>query len=276
MVDYFEIPMIVSSDPNAGAQQVSADGSTFYIILDEPLDIPRDAKSVDIQVQEATVWWVIPNVLDSGVEQNNQFTIEEGGNVPFTITVPQGLYDLSALETAVEREVVATGAPAGLFNFISDDPTQKVVIRLNQAGTRIDFTGATTFRNLLGFDSQLVPVALSVGIYTQIGDNVAAFNQIDYFLIHSDLVGRGVRINNTYTQTIAQVLINVPPGSQIVSTPFNPPHSQAPELIGSKRSTIRFWLTDQANNLVNTNNETWSARVVIRYAHDIHKEQRSQ
>ena len=273
MVDYFEIPLLVSSDVNAGAENKSADGSTFYITLDEPLIVPRDARSVDIQVQEATVWWVIPNVITG---TNDEFTIEEGGNAPFTVTIPQGLYDLTALETAVEREVVATGAPAGLFNFIADDPTQKVVIRINQAGTRIDLTGAQTFRDLLGFDSQLVPVGLSVGIYTQIGDNVAAFNQIDYFLIHSDLVGRGVRINNTYTQTIAQVLIDVPPGSQIVSTPFNPPHSQAPELIGSKRTRIRFWLTDQANNLVNTNNENWSARVIIRYAHDVHAEQRGQ
>jgi hypothetical protein len=110
---------------------------------------------------------------------------------------------------------------------------------------------------------------------TTLSDNVAALNQIDYFLIHSDLVSRGVRINNTYNQTIAQVLITATPGSQIVSTPFNPPHSQAPELIGAKRSRISFWLTDQSNNLVNTNNENWSARLVVRYSH-FPKVQRNQ
>lgn len=262
MVDYHEIPLLVSSDVNAGAENVSADGSTFYITLDEPLEIPRDATSVDVVVQEATIWWVIPNVV-TGV--NDSFYIDDGA--AFVAVVPQGLYDLSGLEAAVERELVTLGATAGLFNFIADDATQKVVLRLNQAGTQIDFTQADTFRDLLGFNSQLVPVAPTVGVFTQLGDNPAAFNQIDYFLIHSDIVTRGMRINNTYTRTIAQVLINVPPGSQIVSTPFNPPHSQAPELIGTKRGRIQFWLTDQANNLVNTNNENWSARLVIRYAH---------
>ena len=262
MVDYHEIPFLVTSDTNAGARNKSADGSTFYVFLEEPLVIPKSALSVDIIVQEATVWWVIPNIV-TGV--NDTFYIDDGA--PFTAVVPQGLYDLSGLEAAVERELVAGGAPAGLFNFIADDATQRVVLRLNQANTQVDFTQGDTFREILGFVSQLVPPAPTIGIFTQLGDTVAAFNQIDYFLIHSDIVNRGMRINNTFNQAIAQVLINVPPGSQIVSTPFNPPSSQAPELIGAKRSRIKFWLTDQANNLVNTQNENWSARLVIRYSH---------
>lgn len=260
-MDTHEIPIIVSSDPNAGALNVSADGSSFEVNLEDPIRIPRDAKSVDVIVQEATVWWVIPNIITG---QNDKFYLEHLAT-PYVATIPQGLYDLSGLQTAAEREIVAVGAPAGLFNFIADEPTQKVVIRFNQAGTQIDFTQADTFRGLMGFNSQLVPLAPSVGIYTQLADNEAAFNVVDYFLIHSDLVSRGIRINNTYNQTISQVLIDVPPGSQIVSRPFNPPPSPAWSLIGDIRKSLRFWITDQNNAPVNTVGEAWSARIIIRY-----------
>lgn len=261
MTDTHEIPIIVSSDVAEGAQNKSADGSSFEVNLEDPIRIPTNASSVDIIVQEATIWWVIPNII-TGV--NDTFYIEHL-TIPYVAVLPQGLYDLSCLQSATEREVVAAGAPAGLFNFIPDQATQKVVLQINQAGTQIDFTPADTFRDILGFDSQLVPVAPSVGFFAQVADNTAAFNTIDFFLIHSDIVPRGIRLNNTYSQTIAQVLIDTPPGSQIVSRPFNPPPSPAWDLIGAIRKRVKFWLTDNNNNLVNTNNENWSARLLIKY-----------
>lgn len=256
-----EIPIIIDSDVNAGAINKSADGSSFEIQLEDPIQIPISATSVTVQVQEALVWWVIPNII-TGV--NDAFSIDDGVGGPFGIVVPQGLYDLSSLQQSVESAIIAATGPPGMFTFIADNATQKVVIRINQIGVSIDFTGATTFRDILGFNSQVLgPTAVSTTDFP--GDNVAAFNQIDFFLIHSDLVSRGIRVNNQYDQTIAQVLIDVPPGSQIVSTPFNPPKSPAWELIGATRNRIRFWLSDQTGAAVNTNSENWSARLIIEY-----------
>lgn len=261
MTEVHEIPIIVSSNPADGATSVSADGSSFELILEDPIQIPSDVRAVDILVQEATVWWVIPNIITG---TNDTFYLEHL-TIPYVAVIPQGLYDLTGLQAAAEREIVAAGAPSGLFTFTADGATQKVLITLNQAGTQLDFTQADTFRDIIGFNSQLVPAAPSVGVFTQLADNIAAFNVVDFFLIHSDLVPRGIRVNNTYSQAIAQVLIDVPPGSQIVSRPFNPPSSPAWDLIGSIRSRIKFWLTDQSDNLVNTNNEFWTARIIIRY-----------
>ena len=99
----------------------------------------------------------------------------------------------------------------------------------------------------------------------KLADNTAGFNTINYFLIGSDLVRRGIQINNKFAGVIAQVLIDVSPGSQIVSTPFNPSKIQCDELIGSKRTNLRFRLTDDKLRPVNTNGEYYSARIVIRY-----------
>lgn len=212
-------------------------------------------------------YYRIPNIV-TGI--NDTFYVEHGG-MNFVAVIPQGLYDIVGLNEALNRELTdpAVGAPADLITFIADEPTQKVVIKLNLATTQVDFSVARvdTFRVILGFNPQFIPAAGPSGAvdFQQIADNEAAFTPVEYFLLHSDLVPRGIRTNNKYDQTIAQILITVPPGSQQVSTPFNPPRVPAWELIGSIRNRATFWLTDQAGNLVNTVNEDYSARLVIRY-----------
>ena len=263
MVKY-EIPIIVDSDTASGALNKIADGSSFEINLSDAIAIPKNSKTCTVQVQEATVWWVIPNILSSGGSQNNLFSIDDGVNPSFDVAVPQGLYDLNTLQVSIDSAVVADGGASGLFTLIGDSATQKVIIRINGIGISIDFTIANSFRDILGFNSQVLGPTLVVQT-DFLANNQAQFNTLDYFLIHSDIVSQGMRTNNTFSQTIAQVLIDQAPGSQIVSKPFNPPKVPASELIGSKRKLIRFWLTNQSNEVVNTNGENWSARIIIEY-----------
>lgn len=269
-----EVSLIVTSDPSNGAVNVSSDGSQFEIQLDgEGLSIPKDAINVNVAVEESTVWWVVPNII---TDQNDTFYIfgdnDAAGTELFTITIPQGLYDLSGLNTALQSGLEAAGArtldgggnPLPLVALAADDATQKVRIRFNYTNVYVDFSQTDTPREILGFDSQ------QYGPYggaplNILAPNVAAFNQVNYFLVHSDMVNKGIRFNNRYNQTIAQVLINVAPGSQIVSTPFNPAKCNAQELAGSKRTNLRFWLTDDQQRAVNTNGEYWTARIVIHY-----------
>lgn len=264
----FEIPIIVDSSAAAGAINKTADGSTFEIELDDPITIPADAVNVHVQVQESTIWWVIPNI-ETNI--NDTFSLDDGlGGGPYVVTIAQGLYDLSGLQQAVESALVTAGAAGGQFTFLADNATQKVIIRLNATGVTVDFTVPNTFFVILGFlvTDVLGPTVVAQTDFT--ATNVAAFNTIDYFLIHSDIVPQGIRTNNSYNQTIAQVLIDTTPGSQIVSRPFNPPKSEAQNLIGALRRRLKFWLTTQDGvTLVDTNSESWSARVVISYTHDM-------
>jgi hypothetical protein len=272
-----EISMIISSDPQAGAINRSLDGSQFEIQLDDSgVSIPKDALNVNVSVEEATIWWTVSNVKENENDKFYVFGDDDTLPVPvpqlFVVQIPQGLYDLpglnSALETGLEalgaRTFDATNSPLPLISLSPDTATQKVLLRFNYTNAYVDFQPSDTSREILGFD------ALQYGPYPGaplniLAPNVAAFNQINYFLIHSDLVNKGIRFNNSYNQTISQVLINVAPGSQIVSTPFNPAKSNAQELAGSKRTNLRFWLTDDKQRPVNTNKEYWSARIVIHY-----------
>jgi hypothetical protein len=171
------------------------------------------------------------------------------------VTIPQGLYDLTGLNTSILTQLENLGSrtnPSPLINLSADSNTQKVNIKYNYNNVYIDFSQANTFREILGFNSQVYGPYIAAPINV-LAPNTAAFNQINYFLIGSDLVRQGIRFNNTYAGVIAQVLIDVSPGSQIVSTPFNPSKIQCDELIGSKRSNLRFRLSDDKLRPVNTN-----------------------
>jgi len=261
-----EISMIVSSDPTNGATNISPDGSYFEVQLQDGLKVPKDALNVNISVEEATIWWSVPNVITG---ENDKMYITGPDTLDviqnFILTIPQGLYDLAGINEAMARELEAAGAkidPEPLITLSPDEATQRVQMRFNYATVSIDFTQTDTPRVILGFDAQVYSPVPTNPI---LAPSVAAFNRINYFLIHSDMTNKGIRFNNNYNQTIGQVLIDVAPGSQIVSRPFNPAKINAPELAGTTRTNLRFWLTDDEDRRVNTNNEYWSARIVIHY-----------
>jgi len=261
-----EMNMLVSSNPQVGAKNLTSDGSSFQINLQEALAIPVTAKSVSVCMEESTIWWTVSNIK-TGV--NDKFYVTgpdiNGVSQNFVVTVPPGLYNLSAIETTILRELSNQDAKPGLFSISPDDATQKVSLKINEPGTTIDFTQNDTPREILGFTSSVVPVDPSLTPQELLAPNQAAFNTVNYFVVHSDLVSKGIRLNDTYDQALGQVLINVKPGSQIISTPYHPPRINAQELAGSLKSTLRFWLTDDQNRLVDTSGEYWSARIVIRY-----------
>ena len=366
-----EISMLVSSDPEAGASNRSADGSYFEVQLQDGLTVPKDALNVNVSVEEATVWWVVPNIT---IGDNDKFYItgpEEGtiidklnlgypaiaqfsmtvvspnvstlviqnlaagmpvgdfvigdifrpnagvssgilytitgittdtanykeytvsglleGNIAgstddfsrvrtagtirnYVLTIDEGLYDLAGLNQALLRELENAGAQIKdsndnslpLLTMSPDDATQRVEIKFNYSTVSIDFSQPDTCREILGFDA-LVYGPYATVPFNLVAPNVAQFNQVNYFLIHSDLTNKGIRFNNNYNQTISQVLIDVAPGSQIVSKPFNPAKINAPELTGATRTNLRFWITDDKNRRINTNNEYWTARIVIHF-----------
>jgi len=261
-----EINLIVSSDPSAGAFNRSADGAYFEIKLeDNGIQIPSSATQCYLSVEEATVWWTIPNVI-TGVN-DRVFIQGPPGTTSYPVTLPQGLYDLTALNNAIENQLENLGAssvPEPIISLSADTASQRVIIRFPFTTSRVDFTQPNTIRDIVGFPSAIF------GPYGDapkniIGSVTPAFNTVNYFLLHSDLTNLGLRFNSEYSQVVSQILIDKPPGSQILHRPFNPARISCPELIGATRSSIRVWLTNDQNVRVNTNGEYYSARFKIEY-----------
>jgi hypothetical protein len=268
-----EISLLVSSDPSQGAINVSQDGSSFEIQLEEPIEVPKDAVNITTTVEEATIWWSVPNIITNQNDCLTVFGDREDGGAPqlFSIKIEQGLYNLTGLNNSIQTELEKVGAKVKdgvdnkpLIQLQADEATQKVLIRFNYTNAYIDFSGTTNIREILGFNQNQVGPFPSAPL-NELAPNIASFNTVNYFLIASDLVQRGIRFNNRYNQIVSQVLINVSPGSQIISTPFNPAKITSNELAGTKRTNIRFRLTDDKLRPVDTAKEYYTARVVIRY-----------
>ena len=185
----------------------------------------------------------------------------------YVLTLPQGLYDLNLLNTSLITQLQNQGASSTsepIISFQADNASQRVQIRMAYPSSSIDFTQPNNIRNILGFESNIYGPFLDAP-KTITAENAAAFNQVNYFLLHTDLCSRGIRFNNQYSQVVSQVLIDRAPGSQIISKPYNPPKINVNELIGSMRTSIRVWLTDDKNRRVNTNGENYSLRLVLTY-----------
>jgi hypothetical protein len=273
-----ELNFIVTSDPAQGAKNVSKNGSRFTVKLEEAIEIPRNAMNVNLSVPEATIWWTVPNIITgendrlyvTGPTQANPAAIQSS-----VLIIPLGLYDASGLNESVQKLLenagyqTTDGVPAiskPIFTFTTDEATSRIIVRFEYPTVSIDFTPIDTPRDILGFNAFVYgPYVTAPQNIT--APNVAGFNTVNYFLLHSDLVEQGIRFNNSYNQTMAQVLIDVAPGSQIVSKPFNPAKSDCSRLAGSRIDTFSVWLTDDSQREVNTNNEYFTARISIRWLH---------
>lgn len=260
MVQY-EKSILFSSNAQSNDVNVTNNGGSMTVTLNPGISIPREAKSCTLECVSSSVWWTIPNI-QTGIDDT--FTIIVNG-VVYNLVIDQGLYDVSQLSDALQREFVNAGGAEDTFELIADESTQKIIISLKQSGLQVDFTGSQSMREILGFDSAIYPPAPTTGEFNVNAPNVANFNEIDYFLLQTDLVQSGVAFNNQSLQTVQQILITSPPGSQIITEKFNPVRIDASNLIGSSRNQVRVWVTDQNNNIINTNGETFSALFVIRY-----------
>lgn len=258
----FQNSWIFSSSTAVGAENVTDNGSRFTVNLDNPISVPRGSVNCTLEVQQASIWYVSPNI--SAEIGNNKFYFAQGAS-NYVITIPDGLYSVSGLNALISRELSNLGLNSDQIILSGDNSTQKTVFTFPYAGTQIDFTQSDTPREILGFNSRLSPAAPSVAGESDTGDVVAAFNQLNSWLIHSTLANNGIPLNNTGANIIAKVPITVSAGLQENYTPVNPTQTATPELIGNSISSINVWLTDQDNRPIDTFGEIFDVVIVLKW-----------
>jgi hypothetical protein len=260
---------LFSSSPVLGASSISRDGSQFTAILPEAFQLPENATNVTVEVNSATIWYNTFNVT----EANNQFKFQRvTPAVLQTVFIPPGLYSFDALAAELYSQL----SNAGITNYrlVANQPSQRVyesfVVQANGI-VRTEWPEGTFF-DLVGFNQNRFTVYPNTVPVTYIGNRTARFNTVDYYLIHSSLVSRGIRTNGTFLQVIAQVPINAPPGAELLYEPQNPVVTPANELIGAIVSQVTTLLTDSNNNPVDTQGEAYTVGVVIRWSVPIYNQ----
>ena len=262
-----EFSFVLSSNADNGATNITHNGSSFEILLTEPINIPREAYNLQLSAPVSTMWWNIPNI-NTGT--NDLLNIKGYDNADvikdFNIQIPQGLYKQTDLNQYIKNILIRQGAKTDgkdtLIDFTPDQNNQRIVMTFKYPNTTVDFTSRQSIASMLGFENTVYTSATSTQFIAPLKGE---FNSSEYYLLHCDLVNKGLVINGKYDNTIAQIYIDVPVGYQNISRPFNPPVIDCSNLKGTTRSKIKLWITDDKNQPINTNGEYFTARLVLSY-----------
>jgi hypothetical protein len=254
--------MIFSSNPANGANNVRKNGSEYDVILDNPISLPLNCVAPTLEVLDASVWYVQPNIAAS--IGNNVFYYIVGG-VPGNFTIADGLYSLSALNALISVEMVAAGHNADQIVLSGDNSTQKSVFTFPYINTQVSFVANDSPFDLIGFTQRLVPLAPSTAGQIESGDSQANFNSLNSYLIHSTMVDWGIPVNNIGQNIVAKVPILASPGFQVNYEPTNPVRMPIDRMKGMKLTSFVNNITDQDNNELNMLNEFFDFTVLFRW-----------
>ena len=239
----------------------STSGNTLVQYFNPPIVLDYN-KKYSMYCINASIFFTFPNVFSSTsgtYTQNNilNFTV---GATSYTITVPQGIYDINSLSTYVSQSLVNQGLASNLIVLSGDNPTQLAVVQLNANNVAIQF-GTSSIRTLLGFNAITIGPGTSGDYYY--GNNIANFNILTELLLHNSAC-TGFRNNASSTTSsisdiISPILINTGVGQQILYDPNQVIKVRINQWVIDK--FMIYW-TDQNNNLLVVN-EPWNATFVI-------------
>jgi hypothetical protein len=262
------IPLFAGSAPELGAQNVPVGRDRFSVQLKREIQIPPEAYNITLELRQATLWWTVLNV-EAGVNDAFRFLVSGDPSSPYDITLDPGLYDVSALNAAVNNKLINEGLASGLITITGDSATQKIILTFSAAGQRVEWV-ANSFYELCGFTlNQFVPaLGFTTGPYSELATNVANFSSVSSFLVHTDLVQNGIPQGNSEHQMIADIPISVAPGSQQIYQPFNPTQININHWRGQSLNNYRVWITDQLNRTLDFNGENFTVLIIIKYRVD--------
>jgi hypothetical protein len=252
----YSVQLAFTSSPNLGALNISPDGSAFDVELGPPIQVPDSAKNIQLAVVAAAVWNTSPNVSPAFSNDKFTYTTSSAPAGTYTITIPEGLYSLTALGGYLSIEFQANGHSPSLFVLSGASATGQVAITAEVAGDSLDFTAVNSIAPLLGWANAVFTFPVAGG--TLFGASVAALNRNDTYLITADFC-RGLTFNGRQSRNVIGVIpINVAPGSIINYDPSNLIRVPADDLRGVTISNTRIALVNQVFQPTPTAGELYS------------------
>ena len=251
-----------NSNPASGSTNQSSDGSKFTVNMNSPLKIPESAISCKMAVLSASIWSTSPNI--SPLFGNNLFRYSADMTSFKTITIPEGLYSLTDLQSYLSSQFLAQAEPVNLFTISGNEPTQQTIITYSGATCVLDFT-TNSVGSLMGFLPQVYnfPAVTHGLLFSQ---SPAAFNRNNSYLISTNMISSGIPVNSNGRGIIASIPIPAGSVNSIISyEPNQLLYFDASELIGAPKTNFQFSLTNENLLFTPTNGDYWSFTVMIEY-----------
>ena len=275
-----EVSLITTNDPNTGALNVNPGFSTWSFEVANGLTIPHNARNATIECPQAAVWYSSQLIKSTGPNKLN-ITIDDNLVPPVTYTIEfaPGLWSLESLNEQINYSLIQQSFSSTFGDFFQiegNTATGKTRIVFSIASssysTTLDFTDDDTIFALLGWNQgdtpQNFPPASSAPVYPQTRDspNQAAFDATGSYLFSTNLCGGvGMPTNSTQGNVLAQILIDVSAGSQIVYRPPIPTKISADHLIGKVVNQANFSITNEKGQEVSFNGEINTFIILLKW-----------
>ena len=283
-----DLTYFFSSNTAIGAQNKDNNGARFQVPLNRSLSVPANAVDVNIEVTSANIWFTSPNI--SQFYKNNilylDYTIPLGISVQFNITIPDGLYSVFTINQTIEHIlngilIPGTGDyfPCNSIVLTADTATQKVKTQFGISNLSIitDQAEISNIAPTLGWYDQNDPLVTDIGqigpatytgeVFTAL--SVAQLNKINSYLLHGDVVKNGIQVNNRQANILTEIQLNVSAGKLLTYRPYLPYKLDGGHLKHGSRDLLTFWLTNELNEYIDTNQENYSFSLTISYLIDV-------
>jgi hypothetical protein len=261
----------MSSDPAAGAKNISVDGSTFTVSFPNGIKVPQHSNPT-VAVLSANYWFSFVNVkADATLWISN--TMAAGSDLP--IIFVKGLYSIKELNESINLQCLALGKGSGVVEVKGESATGRLamVFKVDGWRLRMDDPSFAPLRDIMGFtaaqDYQPWGYDLSSlpALSTVMAANRATMNQVSEVLINTDLIASSnTMLNSQSSMAICAIAPMVDVGSQRLYEPSIPVPIDCPGLDGANISQATMWLTSQDGyTRLDTAGENWSVDLVLAF-----------
>lgn len=173
----------------------------------------------------------------------------------YSVTIPDGSYNVTDLSDAINIGVVNNGHADGLITIVPDFSTNKVQFSISVVGWQLYFPAGTPYALLGTTLNQKIPTAgLTVGAYSELAPNVATFNSILSIYVHSSLSNNSI-FNGRQSDVLGSVIPTASIGSIQDNKETNLIWIDASQLAGQSLNDISVYLSDQNNNPINLSDD---------------------
>lgn len=223
---------------------LSGNKSDFTTTLYPPLQFKGKKWSVGLISLDS--YYSFPNITPL----NNifKYSVDSGISWKF-ITLAVGSYEITNINSEIQRLMLLNGDTG--ISILVNEATLGSIVNIVPTTYRVNFTVNHSIANTLGFNS----VVLTTGY--NISPNIVNILTVNSVIVNCSIVGNSY-LNGSNFPVIYSFFPNVAPGRKIVVEPSNIVY--LPITTGYIPS-IRIWITDQDNNLLDLRGDTFTCRL---------------
>jgi len=214
-------------------------------------ELERDT-AYEVALVKASIWYSYHNISSSF--SNNVIAYYNGTVWRNDITIPNGMYGITELESYLQEQITANGDTSSNITFDPNYSTMKLTITLS-GGYQLDLSKSSIY-SILGFNSGILTTT------TSSPNSVDITRGVNDLLINCSLVSGSAFDNGKKSDTLYSFAPDVSPGYLMTIAP-----KQLIYIPIRERNTIqniRLHISDQLSRPVDLNGEATSYLLHLR------------